>query len=61
MALTLLSFAFNGDWHVERYKSRKQEQRFNKGKTSFKAKQRRQSLHVRNPLTGRGEWKVLAA
>lgn len=37
-----------------RYKSRKQQQRFNTGKTVLKEKQRRQAMHSPDPNTGKG-------
>lgn len=40
----------------DRFKSRKQQMRFSKGKSSHKAKERRQQQHRVNPDTGRGEW-----
>ena len=48
---------------TDRYKSRKQRIKFQLGrlKTARKEKERRQTLHIINPLTGRGEWRGLKA
>lgn len=40
----------------DRFKSRKQQTRYSRGKSSFKAKVLRQSNHKPNPETGKGEW-----